>query len=44
MRLLMKLAKEKQGAGMFYLVESMLKKTKVMIYIKAWAGKVLAVK
>ncbi len=32
MRLLMKLAKEKQGAGMFYLVESMLKKTKVMIY------------
>ena len=31
MRLLMKLAKEKQGAGMFHLVETMLKKTKVRI-------------
>ena len=47
MRLLMKLAKEKQGAGMFYLVESMLKKTKVMIYIKAWesfGGKIVVLR
>jgi len=33
MRLLMKLAKEKQGSGMFHLVESMLKKTKVLCSI-----------
>jgi hypothetical protein len=33
MRLLMKLAKDKQGAGMFHLVETMLKKTKVLCSI-----------
>ena len=33
MRLLMKLAKEKQGAGMFHLIETMLKKTKLLCSI-----------